>query len=164
MCAHTHTHTHRVTHTLRSPSSPGTDHSGNFPTCNLVINLTLTFLRGVLTSQGRRNLLRSQLTAAGLASSAGPLPPRQVCTPARSTGVQTAGAHRPNGTPLALPQRAADPRLGEHWDRAEAPQLSWGSRTWTLGWEHPESLGVWVTGPSSARAGSREGQVQGSSG
>lgn len=79
--------------------------------------------------------------------------------PTGSTGVQTAGAQQPNGTPT-VPSPACSgvppPPTG-----TEQGSLA------PLGRQNQDSVGTipsLVTGSSSARAGSREGRFQGSSG
>lgn len=109
---HTRTFTHL--HTQKSqPFSPGTDRSGSFPTRNPVISLTLTSPGAGPDFPGDEEPAEvRELAAAELASSPGPLTPGHVCTATGSTGVQTAGAHRPDRTSPALPQCAQDPHPG----------------------------------------------------
>lgn len=107
----THAHSHTYTHAQKSqPFSSGTDHSGSFPTRNPAINLTLTSPGAGPDFPGDEEPAEvRELTAAELACSPGPLSLGHVCTTTGSTGVPTAGAHRPKGTSSALPQRARDP-------------------------------------------------------
>ena len=81
--------------------------------CNPVINLTLTSPRAGPDFPGDKEPAEvRELTPAELASSPGPLSLGHVYTATGSTGVQTAGAHRPDRTSPALPQRAQDPHPG----------------------------------------------------
>ena len=98
-----------------------------------------------------------ELTATELAPSPGPLPPGHTCTPGRSTGVQTAGAHRPSGTSSALPQHAGDPHTGRSPRTEQGPSALLGQQKPVLVWDHPESWGDRVTGFCSARLAAGRG-------
>lgn len=157
-CMHVHTHTH--THTLRSPSP---SHQGQTTAAAFQLatpsSLTLTSFRavgvGVPDFAGDKEPAEvTRLTVAGLQPRS---PAHRVCGhTAGATGVRTTSACRPMGP--ARPQHT--PIIPAEQEPLSLLRVAEPGHCR----DYPEWWGVSVTGSTSAQAGSREGQFQGSSG